>query len=168
MVAERGWLVIQGTGDVNLDPAYIPALAAEGWDHAWSGLDGLFLEDDLTVVNLECAPSDLGSPEPLHGKDAARQLIRGWFAAFPDLDSVVKNRVVTEDQVAVEVEFTGTNTGPLQMAAGAPAIPATGKKVQNRGVYFLRIRNGKGVEVHSYPDAAGLMMQLGLMPMPGG
>jgi poly-gamma-glutamate synthesis protein (capsule biosynthesis protein) len=56
--------VIHGTGDVNLDPAYIPALAAEGWDHAWSGLDGLFLEDDLTVVNLECAPSDLGSPEP--------------------------------------------------------------------------------------------------------
>jgi len=60
----KGWLVIQGTGDVNLDPSYIPALAAEGWDHAWSGLDGLFLEDNLTVINLECAPSDLGSPEP--------------------------------------------------------------------------------------------------------
>ena len=60
----RGWLVIQGTGDVNLDTGYIPALAAEGWDHAWSGLDGLFLEDHLTVINLECAPSDLGSPEP--------------------------------------------------------------------------------------------------------
>jgi len=59
---EKGWLVIQGTGDVNLDPGYIPALAAEGWDHAWSGLDGLFLEDDLTVVNLECAPSAIGSP----------------------------------------------------------------------------------------------------------
>lgn len=60
----KGWLVIHGSGDVNLDPGYIPALAAEGWDHAWSGLNGLFLEDDLTVVNLECAPSDLGSPEP--------------------------------------------------------------------------------------------------------
>lgn len=61
---EKDWLVIQGTGDVNLDPAYIPALATEGWDHAWSGLNGLFLDDDLTVINLECAPSDLGSPEP--------------------------------------------------------------------------------------------------------
>lgn len=57
-------LVIHGTGDVNLDPGYIPALAANGWDHAWSGLEGLFLDDDLTVVNLECAPSDLGSPQP--------------------------------------------------------------------------------------------------------
>jgi poly-gamma-glutamate synthesis protein (capsule biosynthesis protein) len=57
-------LVIQGTGDVNLDPSYIPALAVNGWGHAWSGLEGLFLEDDLTVINLECAPSDLGAPEP--------------------------------------------------------------------------------------------------------
>lgn len=57
-------LVIHGTGDVALDPDYIPALAANGWDHAWSGLEGLFLADDLTVVNLECAPSDLGNPLP--------------------------------------------------------------------------------------------------------
>jgi len=56
-------LVIHGTGDVNLDPGYIPALAANGWDHAWSGLEGLFTEDDLTVINLECAPSDLGQAE---------------------------------------------------------------------------------------------------------
>jgi len=60
----KGALVIQGTGDVNLDPGYIPALADNGFDYAWSALDGLFREDDLTVVNLECAPSDLGSAEP--------------------------------------------------------------------------------------------------------
>jgi len=59
---EKGYLVIQGTGDVAVDPDYIPALAAEGWDHAWSGLDGLFVDDDLTVINLECVPSDIGSP----------------------------------------------------------------------------------------------------------
>jgi len=60
----KGTLVIQGTGDVNLDPDYIPALAANGSDYAWEGLDGLFLADDLTVINLECAPSDLGVAEP--------------------------------------------------------------------------------------------------------
>lgn len=57
----RGRLVIHGTGDVNLDPAYIPALAANGYEHAWTGLEGLFRRDDLTVVNLECAVSELGS-----------------------------------------------------------------------------------------------------------
>jgi poly-gamma-glutamate capsule biosynthesis protein CapA/YwtB (metallophosphatase superfamily) len=60
----RGTLVIHGTGDVNLDPGYIPALGDNGYAYAWEALDGLFEGDDLTVVNLECAPSDLGTPEP--------------------------------------------------------------------------------------------------------
>lgn len=62
-IPPKGTLVIQGTGDVNLDPGYIPALASNGYDYAWEGLGGLFDEDDLTVINLECSPSDLGSPE---------------------------------------------------------------------------------------------------------
>ena len=51
-------LVVHGAGDVNLDPDYIPALRSNGCEHAWSGLDGLFAADDLTVVNLECPVSD--------------------------------------------------------------------------------------------------------------
>jgi poly-gamma-glutamate capsule biosynthesis protein CapA/YwtB (metallophosphatase superfamily) len=62
--AARGRLVVHGTGDVNLDPSYVPALAARGYDHAWSGLDGLFTRDDLTVVNLECPVSDRGAIVP--------------------------------------------------------------------------------------------------------
>lgn len=58
----RGGLVIHGVGDVNLDTSYIPALAEQGHEHAWSGLGDLFREDDLTVVNLECTPSALGEP----------------------------------------------------------------------------------------------------------
>jgi hypothetical protein len=60
----KGRLLIHGTGDVNLDPSYIPNLAANGYGYAWSGLDGLFQEDDLTVVNLECAISTRGTPYP--------------------------------------------------------------------------------------------------------
>lgn len=63
-VPPKETLVIQGTGDVNLDPTYVPNLAANGYDYAWAGLEGVFLEDDLSVVNLECAPSDIGNPEP--------------------------------------------------------------------------------------------------------
>jgi poly-gamma-glutamate capsule biosynthesis protein CapA/YwtB (metallophosphatase superfamily) len=58
----HGRLLIHGTGDVNLDPSYIPDLAANGYGYAWSGLEGLFRRDDLTVVNLECAISTRGSP----------------------------------------------------------------------------------------------------------
>ncbi|HEY5728168.1 MAG TPA: CapA family protein [Acidimicrobiia bacterium] len=59
----RGRLVVSATGDVNLDPGYIPELAAEGYSYPWSGLQDMFHQDDLTVVNLECAASDLGEPE---------------------------------------------------------------------------------------------------------
>lgn len=59
--APKGEVLIHGTGDVAVDPVYIPALAANGYDHAWAGLDGLFERDDLTVINLECVPSDIGS-----------------------------------------------------------------------------------------------------------
>ncbi len=58
----REALVIHGTGDVNLDPSYIPAFRSQGYAYAWEGLDGLFARDDLTVINLECSPSPLGSP----------------------------------------------------------------------------------------------------------
>ncbi len=44
-------------------PTYIPALADRGYDWAWSGLDGFFLDDDLTVINLECSPSEMGVAE---------------------------------------------------------------------------------------------------------
>ena len=110
---------------------------------------------------------DVGVPEPLRGKEAVRQYNQGWFTAFPDLVATTKNRVVSEDQVAAEIEFTGTNTGMLQISPGMPAVPATGKKVNGKGTYFLRIRDGKIVEVHTYPDIAGMMMQLGLMPQMG-
>lgn len=125
------------------------------------------VDRSLAVLADDVVWHDVGSPEPFRNKGAARQYIQGWFSAFPDLKVIVKNRLVTEDQVAAELEFVGTNTGPLQMAPGAPAIPATGKKVVGKGTYFVRIKNGKAAEVHTYPDGVGMMMQLGLMPMPG-
>ena len=60
----RGTLLIHGAGDTNVDPSYIPNLRQFGYSYALSGLRGLFLHDDLTVVNLECAVSNLGSAVP--------------------------------------------------------------------------------------------------------
>lgn len=132
---------------------------------AWNAHDA---DRALALLSEDVVWQDAASPEPMHGKAAIRPYLQGWFTAFPDLSAGMKNRVVSEDQVAAEVEFSGTNSGPLQMVPGAPAIPATGKHVTSMGTYFVRIRNGKGMEVHSYPDAAGMMMQLGLMPPPPG
>ena len=58
----KGRLVISGTGDVNLDPTFVRSFPSKGYEYAWSGLDGVLEQDDLTVVNLECSASDLGTP----------------------------------------------------------------------------------------------------------
>lgn len=105
---------------------------------------------------------DLTLPEPLTTRDAMRQYMEEWFRAFPDMRMRTTNRVVGEDTVAAEVEFTGTNTGPLVM--GGVEIPPTGKQLKNPGAYFVRVKDGKVAEFSSHPDAAGMMMQLGLMP----
>ena len=60
----RETLIIHGIGDVALDPVYIPTFPSEGYGYAWSGLDGIFRSDDLTVINMECVVSELGRPEP--------------------------------------------------------------------------------------------------------
>jgi len=131
---------------------------------AWNAHD---VERALAIFPDDVVWSDVSSPQPFHSKDAIGQYLHGWFSAFPDIKITVKNRVITEDQVAAELEFVGTNSGPLQLAPGTPPIPATNRTVHGKGTYFVRFKDGQAVEVRSYPDAAGMIMQLGLMPMPG-
>jgi hypothetical protein len=45
-------------------------------------------------------------------------------------------------------------------------MPATNKPIHERGTYFARADDaGKIVEFRAHPDAAGMMMQLGMMNM---
>jgi steroid delta-isomerase-like uncharacterized protein len=134
----------------------------EGVIAAWNAHDP---EKFIAHFADEITWYDIGSPQPIHGKEGARQYFQSWMNAFPDMTVRIKERVATEDRVADELEFSGTNKGPLQGAPGTPAIPATGKKVNNvKGVYFAKVRNGKVTEVHTYPDNLGLMTQLGTLP----
>ena len=57
-------IVIHGTGDVSLDPSYIPVFRSNGYGWAWSGLEGLFEDDDLTVINHECPSTTVVAPIP--------------------------------------------------------------------------------------------------------
>ena len=106
--------------------------------------------------------TDWTMPEPMRDRDTARRYFGGWAGAFPDMQVKMIDRVVGDDAVAGEIEFTGTNTGPMEM--GGMTIPPTNKPVVGRGSYIARVRNGKIAEFSSHPDAAGMMMQLGLMP----
>ena len=100
--------------------------------------------------------------EPIRDREAALAYFGAWMTAFPDMRVRQVSRVVGDDAVAAEVEYTGTNTGPMVM--GGTEVPATGKAITGRGTYIARVRDGKVVEFRSHPDVAGMMLQLGLMP----
>ena len=70
------------------------------------------------------------------------------------------NRVVGDDAIAAEVEFTGTNSGPLGM--GGMELSATGHQITGHDAYFVRVEDGKITEFHAHLNAAERMMQLGL------
>jgi steroid delta-isomerase-like uncharacterized protein len=106
--------------------------------------------------------NDTTVAEPIRTRDQAREYFQGWMTAFPDMHINRTNRVVSDDQVAGELEFTGTNKGPMTM--GGNEIAPTGKKVNAHGTYFSRIKDGKIVEFSTHPDVAEMLMQLGLMP----
>jgi len=105
---------------------------------------------------------DWTTPQPMRDKKAAKEYFNSWMTAFPDLHTKRVSQVIGDDAVASELEFEGTNTGPMNM--GGQTMPATKKKVTGHGSYFARVRNGKIVEFRSHPDIAGMMMQLGMMP----
>lgn len=125
------------------------------WDqHDTAAFAGL-LADDFTF-------EDVMAPEPFHTREQVKAYMESWFTAFPDMHARTTRRVVSDDEVAGEIEFTGTNTGPLHM--GDKEIPATGKSVTGTGTYFASVRDGKIVSFRAHPDVASMMGQLGLMP----
>ena len=87
-------------------------------------------------------------------QDAAR----GWKEAFPDLKMVVILTVAEGDLVTVVWTASGTNTGQ------GNGLPATGKKIESRGITVWRIVGGKIREEWSEFDNLRLMQQLGVTP----
>jgi steroid delta-isomerase-like uncharacterized protein len=126
---------------------------------AWNDQD---TEAFLDLLADKFVWRDVTLPEPMTTREAARAYLRGWFTAFPDMRVTVTSRVVGDEAVAAEVEFTGTNSGALSM--GGRQMPPTQKSVVGRGAYFVTIRDGKMTEFSTHPDAAGMMVQLGLLP----
>jgi steroid delta-isomerase-like uncharacterized protein len=87
-------------------------------------------------------------------QDAAR----GWKLAFPDLKMTVLKEIAEGDLVTVLYTGTGTNTG------AGNGLPATGRKMEVRGITIWRIVNGKITEEWSEFDQLPIMKQLGLLP----
>jgi ketosteroid isomerase-like protein len=85
---------------------------------------------------------------------------RFFTETFLDPRAEVTNAFATEDQVALEGIFHGTNTGSRNLPTGA--LPAMGRPGELRCCFVMQIRNGKITSVHCYYDLTTLLEQLGL------
>ena len=94
------------------------------------------------------------------GPEGVKQVFRAARAAFPDFHETVEDVLADEDRVMVRWSTRGTHQGPF---AG---IAPTGKTVEWRGVFILRVKDGRFVEMWQVHDTLGLLRQLGATVVP--
>jgi steroid delta-isomerase-like uncharacterized protein len=95
----------------------------------------------------------------IKGIEGIEKLISGFRTAYPDGKLVLEDEVYSENKAVGRWVYTGTNTGPGEMAP-------TGKPVSIWGVSILNFANGKITEEWAAFDTQSLMQQLGFTMMP--
>ena len=135
--------------------------AAERWYRAVESGDEAAMVDSLTDDCDFLSPGGAVSS----AKEAAT-FAGAFMTAFPDARFEFQAWVESGDTAAAEGAYSGTHTGTLVSPQGD--IPATGKSITITFAAVSKVRNGRVSYHHAYWDNAAFMMQLGLMPPPGG
>jgi predicted ester cyclase len=129
------------------------------------------LERNITALNARDLAAYLANQRPdveftlpggvqLRGRDAVAGYMQAMWTAFPDGVIAFTSTLLSDSGAAVEIEFTGTHTGPLASPEGT--IPPTGRKVRLQSASILQIRDGLIASEHVYLDPAQMAAQLGL------
>ncbi len=101
-----------------------------------------------------------GTPGPIRGREALKQLLAAYFAAF-DVQDTPEFLIAEADMVVIHDTYRFKHTGAFQ------GIPPTGKEATITGTDIYRIVGDKFVEQWVDADLLGLMQQLGVIPAPG-
>ncbi len=92
--------------------------------------------------------------DELRGREAIREMIAGYHAAFSDMKVKVHDIIASDDRTVVRVTVTGTHTGEF---AG---MPATGKTIAFDGITISRWKDGEIVEEWEGFDMTPVLEQL--------
>lgn len=93
-----------------------------------------------------------------HSLDEAVGLHDQFLQAIPDAAISILDSVVTEERILFRWESTGVQTGAFL------GVPASNRRVTNRGVTILRVADGVVAEMWDYVDLLGLLQQMGAIP----
>ena len=131
---------------------YLSAIDANEADN-WDVLDDYIAED--FIARHPPAP---GVTLDRAGLKQAAEIFR---VGAPGSHQIVM-QIAEDDLVASLIHARGVHAGELF------GIPATNKSVEQDGIAIHRVRDGKIVEYWSVVDLAGVLAQLGLIPLGGG
>jgi len=134
-----------------IDAAKAPLLAysAKDWDKVQRSITANFVYDEV------------GTARRVQGIDNVIPVWKGWATAMPDSKATFNAAHVSGNTVVLEVTWTGTHTGPLDLPTGT--VAGTGKQIDLRAAAIFEITNGKASTQRHYFDMATMLKQLGIM-----
>lgn len=115
----------------------------------------MITEGRLEVAEEIFAPDFVWPQFDLHGPEGAKQWVRNFRAAFPDLLDTVEEQIAEDDRVMSRVRIRATNQGVVY------GMPPTGTYADFTAVGIDRLREGRIVERFAIYDPIDLMQQLG-------
>lgn len=126
-----------------------------------------FNQGDLSVIDEYHAPDGVDHQEPLGTNfiEHLKAVVQGLRTAFPDLHFEIHDILAEGDIVAFRSTMTGTHAGVFGLGAG-PQVPPTGRRVSVPHMHFVRIVNGKAVDLWHQWNVQMLLQQLGVMAGP--
>ena len=115
-----------------------------------------------SVVTPDFVYEEVATQRRLEGIDAVIACWQGWAKAFPDSRAAFDEAFVAGGTVVLEVTWSGTHTGLLDLPGG-PVAP-TNRPIKLQSCQVLALRNGKVGSIRQYFDIATLLQQLGMLP----
>jgi len=131
---------------VEANKAQTRQIIDQGWNKG--NMDAL---DDLITTNFV---NHTAFP-PNETRDDFKQRVQMIRTAFPDWEMTADEMLGEGDRVVTRWRARGTHRGSFR------GIPATGKKIEVKGIAIDRVLDGKRVEGWVEWDMLGLLQQLG-------
>jgi len=114
--------------------------------------------NDLVLENfIELDPL----PGQQQGREGLKAVLVQFRSAFPDIHWTVSEQIAEGDKVVTRFTWTGTHRDVFL------GIPATGRRVEVKGVVIDRLESGKMADSRILMDTLGMMQQLGVIPAAG-
>ena len=125
-------------------------------------IDEVWNQRRLEIVEEIVAPDAVihspTVPDLSRGPEGAKQYLRLFWTAFPNLKVTTDDMVAEGDKVALRWSARGTHQGRLM------GIEPTGRQMTITGQAIYQIAAGKIKEDWINADALGMLQQLGVVP----